>query len=438
MIVLEQRGRLWIFDNKQGVSIRRLFFDGREIVTQNGCETGLLGCAFHPDYAHNHYVYLHYDTGSDPNWYSHIVRYQVSTTTPDSIIPSSAYNILTIAQPTGLCNHKGGCLRFGPDGFLYASFGDGGSGGDHFRNGQNKSVLFGKILRLDVDHEANGNHYAIPADNPFANNTEGFKKEIYAYGLRNTWKFSFDQATGNLWAGDVGQDSVEEVDIIKNGGNYGWNVMEGTHCFPQGGFDCDSTGMTPPIWEYLHNGASRSITGGFVYRGSDLPSLIGKYIYGDYVAGFVWALTYDGSAPTTNQLLINKTSPTITIPSFGEDQNHEIYAVGYNNGKVYKLVSTVGVKNISHSLGFSLTADRTFLDELHPFTNIHFSLPQNEHITMSLIDATGKEILRSLDQNLESGEHSYQLNARSLSNGLYFIRLTSDTRTLVEKIVVMK
>lgn len=335
-VVLEKGGRAWIFDNTPAVSTRTLFFDARPIVSQDACEGGLLGCAFHPDYIYNHYIFLSYTTGSSPQWYSHIVRYYVVS---DTIVPSSALDILSITQPTGRCNHKGGCLQFGNDGYLYASFGDGGSGGDPDGNGQKRSVMLGKILRLDVDHEANGNHYAIPSDNPFAANTQGFKKEIYAYGLRNTWKFSFDHVTGKLWAADVGQNVYEEVDTISNGGNYGWNIMEGYHCYPSGSFDCDSTGLIPPIWEYPHTNSNVSITGGYVYRGTMIPSLVGKYIYGDYGSGRVWALTAN-SSPATNQLLVDKQNSTLQLSGFSEDENHEIYFVCIGNGKLYKLISS--------------------------------------------------------------------------------------------------
>jgi glucose/arabinose dehydrogenase len=429
-VVLEQRGMMWILEDSQGVTTQRLFFNGKKVVTQSGCETGLLGCAFHPDYANNHFVYLSLDSGSDPNWYSQIVRYQVSSTNPDSIIPSSAFTIFSFAQD-GLCNHKGGCLRFGPDGYLYASFGDGGGGGDPFKHGQDRSVFFGKILRLDVDHEADGNHYAIPADNPFASNTQGFKKEIFAYGLRNTWKFSFDKATGKLWAGDVGQDAYEEVDIITNGGNYGWNVMEGYHCYPNGDFNCDSTGMIPPIWEYAHNGNSQAITGGFVYHGSAMPSLIGKYIYGDYISG-IWALSYDGSAPATNQSLFGGGG----ISSFAEDSQGEIYAVIYSGGSIEKLISTDVVKNTSSTSPAKLTADRTLLDSKHPWANIHYQLPQNQHVSLILIDEAGHEMEHLLDANSLNGE--YQFNANSLSNGIYFLQLKGNFETASLKIIIQR
>ena len=435
ILVLEQRGGLWIFDPQSALT-KRLFWDGRKVVSLDGCEDGLLGCAFHPDFANNHYIYLNYTTGSTPQWTSHIVRYECSAGSLDSIIPSSAFDIITIVQPFGLCNHKGGCLQFGPDGYLYASFGDGGSGGDPNGNGQKKTVLLGKILRLDVDHEADGNHYAIPASNPFAANTQGFKKEIYSYGMRNTWKFSFDRKTGTLWAGDVGQNEYEEIDTIVNGGNYGWNIMEGFHCYPNGDFNCDSTGMIPPIWEYFHASGNNAIMGGYVYRGSALPLLIGKYIYGDQGSGRVWALT-TGNDPVKNQLLVDRQPATISITSFMEDQNKELYAIAYG-GKIYKLISTASVDNKETPANFSLSIDRSFFDELHASSEIHYSLPHHDHVLISIIDITGREMQRCVDNDEEEGQHSIQFDSRSLTNGMYFIKLTSSAATLIQKISVMK
>src|SRR6185436_19701402 len=188
--------------------------------------------------------------------------------------------------------HNGGCTAFGPDGYLYTSIGDGARDDS---NGQSKYVLLGKILRINIDKEENGKHYAIPPDNPFTDTTLGFRPEIYAYGLRNVWKFSFDQMTGRLWAGDVGASNWEEIDVITNGGNYGWNIMEGFHRFNYS--TADTTQMMLPVWEYPHPLGGCSITGGYVYRGNKLPALIGKYIYGDYCTGKIYALQTDiGSA----------------------------------------------------------------------------------------------------------------------------------------------
>jgi hypothetical protein len=241
---------------------------------------------------------------------------------------------MEIVQPYS--NHNGGQLAFGPDGYLYIALGDGGSGGDPQNYAQNKSALLGKLLRIDVDKTQGSLNYAIPTDNPFKNNTQGFKEEIYAYGLRNPWRFSFDFLTGKLWCADVGQNAWEEIDIIINGGNYGWRCYEGNHSYDMS--KCSDTNYIPPIWEYSHS-EGISITGGYVYRGPNLPQLYGKYIYADFGTKKIWALTYDGINPATNQLLL---AASRSITSFGVDINNELYVVAYD-GIIYRFTPTASI-----------------------------------------------------------------------------------------------
>ncbi|MBI1926737.1 PQQ-dependent sugar dehydrogenase, partial [Candidatus Poribacteria bacterium] len=241
--------------------------------------------------------------------------------------------VLEIAQP--FSNHNGGQIAFGPDGYLYIGMGDGGSGGDPFGNGQNLKTLLGAILRIDVNTTVGNQNYGIPPSNPYVGNPGGFREEIYAYGLRNPWRFSFDPLTHWLWAADVGQNDYEEIDIIQSGENYGWNVMEGLHCFnPR--FGCDTKGMELPIWEYDHR-SGQSITGGFVYRGNNVPELRGAYIYADFVSGRLWSLRYDGINPVENRELLRT---NLSIASFGTDQEDELYICAFD-GKIYRLKPTV-------------------------------------------------------------------------------------------------
>ena len=244
--------------------------------------------------------------------------------------------ILEVPQPYG--NHNGGQLAFGPDGFLYIALGDGGSGGDPHHHGQDRTTLLGSILRIDIDRTQGGKNYAVPHDNPFAGNTEGFREEIFAYGLRNPWRFSFDPQTKRLWAGDVGQDRpIEEIDIIEKGKNYGWNIMEGTLCYnPPSG--CKTEGLEKPVWEYTRDDG-RSITGGFVYRGKKVPALFGKYIYADFVSGRIWALEYNGKNPATNALIFH--NPNLYISSFGTDRQNELYFCSFD-GRIYTFAGTPG------------------------------------------------------------------------------------------------
>jgi glucose/arabinose dehydrogenase len=325
--VVEQKGVIRVFDNVSATSQASVFLDIDARVDMNG-EMGLLGLAFHPNFKTNGYFYVNYNRNS-PTRQTVISRFKVNAGSQVAD-PGSEKILLTYDQP--YTNHKGGKLAFGPDGYLYIAAGDGGSGGDPQNNAQNRKNLLGKILRIDVN-VAETEKYAIPKDNPYVGNTEGFREEIYAYGLRNPWRFSFDIATGNLWAGDVGQNEVEEIDVITKGGNYGWRIKEANDCFDATG-NCNQSGLTAPVWSYRQGTDGRSVTGGIVYRGKKLPNLVGKYIFGDYVSGKVWSLKYDGSKATESG---DKMANVNSISAFGEDANKELYILDYAGGKVYTL-----------------------------------------------------------------------------------------------------
>lgn len=314
LFVVEQAGRIRIV--AQGRLLASPFLDISDRVRHAG-EQGLLGLAFHPAYAGNGRFFVNYVRRSDGM--TVIAEFRAS---PNPNVSQAGERILlTVAQPYP--NHKGGMVEFGPDGFLYVALGDGGSAGDPGNRGQNKNELLGKILRIDVDH---GMPYEIPNDNPFVGG--GGRPEVFAYGLRNPWRFSFDRRTGELWAADVGQDEWEEIDIVKRGGNYGWRVMEGTHCFkPRDG--CARDGLIPPVAEYAHEKGRCSITGGYVYRGARLPSLDGAYLYGDYCSGEIFALAGG------RQHTLLKTE--LAIASFGQDQDGELFVVGHG-GSIHRLV----------------------------------------------------------------------------------------------------
>jgi len=257
-----------------------------------------------------------------------IAEYHVSSN-PDVADPASERILLTQDQP--FSNHKAGQLAFGPDTFLYFGLGDGGSEGDPLSNGQNLGTLLGKMMRIDVDHHDPGLQYAIPADNPFAT-SKSVRHEIWAYGFRNPWRFSFERGTGRQFCGDVGQNKFEEVDIIQKGENFGWNVMEGDHCFnpPTG---CDMTGKILPIAEYDHS-QGIAIIGGYVYKGSQIPSLANLYIFGDLSSGKVWYLREGPAGAFTQTVLL---TVSFEVSSFGQDMAGEIYIIDYAGGKVLKL-----------------------------------------------------------------------------------------------------
>lgn len=348
--VVEQDGRIWVFSNDSSVTTRQLFIDLSDSVEQGGSETGLLGLAFHPDYATNGYFFVNY-TAIVGSRKSYITRFRASESNPDSADRNSRTIFLVQNQPYS--NHNGGRLAFGPDGYLYIALGDGGSGGDPQGNGQNRATLLGKILRIDVDSASNGRQYSIPPTNPYYGNTQGFKEEIYAYGLRNTWKFSFDPLTGRLWAGDVGQVTREEIDIIDAGGNYGWNKMEGFLCYGT----CDTTGknLLRPVWDYPRS-QGYSVTGGYVYRGTAIPSLVHKYIYGDYGTGRIWALTFNGTSFTNTQLY----DASFFISSFGVDAQQNQFVVSYGTGRIFKLTGpSTGLTLLSPNDGEAYLPDST-------------------------------------------------------------------------------
>jgi glucose/arabinose dehydrogenase len=327
---VEQSGIVRVFDNDQNVTQTDVFVDIAGRVTSGG-ERGLLGMAFHPDFANNGQVFLSYTGGVALT--SFVSRFTLNQVT-GSLDPNSEDIVITVLQDQG--NHNGGNIAFGPDGMLYIGFGDGGGAGDPGLRGQDTMNLLGTILRLDVDGIM---PYEVPPDNLFfAPNTfcdQGFGgvdcPEIYAWGFRNPWRFSFDRVTGDLWVGDVGQNSWEEIDRVESGLNYGWNEREGAHCFAP---TC-MTDNEDPITEYANSGADQSVTGGVVYRGTVIVELQGYYVFGDFGSGIIRSVPADsiqGVAP--DELL----DTTLAISSFAEGNDGEIYVLDYFDGGVYQIV----------------------------------------------------------------------------------------------------
>lgn len=326
LFVLEKAGRIRIIED--GRARAEPFLDITNVVKSSGNEQGLLGLAFHPDYERNGRFFVYYTAQDNDNT---VAEYRV-TSDANRADPRSGKEVLAVADKYS--NHNGGMLAFGPDGYLYIAMGDGGSSGDPDDNGQDLLAFLGKILRIDVD---GGDPYSIPESNPFIVRSSA-RGEIWAWGLRNPWRFSFDRETGDLWIADVGQNKYEEVNFqpvsSKGGENYGWAVMEGTHCFrPASG--CDTTGMTRPIFEYDH-GEGCSITGGYVYRGSEFPALRGTYLFTDYCSGNLWA-TRQVAAGKFETERIGRVPGGIS--SFGEDEAGELYAVRDSEGAVYRVVA---------------------------------------------------------------------------------------------------
>ncbi len=323
LFIVEQRGRIRVL--RDGQLLPQAFLDITGKV-ESGGEKGLLGLAFHPRFQENRRFFVNYTTRASGQLKTVVAEYLASTTNPDAAEPAERI-LLEINQPFD--NHNGGNLAFGPDGFLYIGTGDGGSGGDPLGNAQNLGSLLGKMLRLDVDSAA---PYGIPPDNPFIA-TAGARPEIWAYGLRNPWRFSFDRTTERLFAADVGQDTREEVDIIIKGGNYGWNITEGTGCYPPSLSSCARAGLVDPISDYTRS-EGNSVTGGYVYRGvSARNPLWGSYVFGDFGSGRLWRLFQTENGQWQREQLLR---PGFNISSFGEDERGEIYVVDYS-GTVNRL-----------------------------------------------------------------------------------------------------
>lgn len=353
LFVVEQAGRIRIV--KAGALLSASFLDMSSRVQCCG-ETGLLGLAFPPGYAQKGYFYVNYTerTGDPQRPRTVIARYFV-TANPDRADNSREQRILTIDQPYS--NHNGGQLAFGKDGYLYIGLGDGGSANDPQNRAQNPNTLLGKLLRIDVEPRAipasfdsrgylpqvNGSStaaaptYRIPPDNPFVGRS-GYRGEIWALGLRNPWRFSFDRANGDLYIADVGQGAYEEIDYqptsSQGGQNYGWRIREGAHCNGAISSSCSAAGLTDPVHEYDHS-QGESITGGFVYRGQQQPALSGIYIYADYVSGRIWGLRREGASWANQQLL----DAGFNITTFGESEAGELYLSDYNGGVIYQLIS---------------------------------------------------------------------------------------------------
>ena len=331
LFVVEQPGRIQIV--RDGEIAAEPFLDISSIVESGGSEQGLLSVAFHPDYEANGQFFVGYTAQSAEGVGDNtIARYRVSADDPDRADAASGEVLLAVTDPYS--NHNGGLVLFGPDGYLYAGFGDGGAGGDPEQNAQNPSTLLGSVLRLDVDGESPDRPYAIPEDNPFADGAEG-QPEVWAYGLRNPWRFSFDQLTGEFYLADVGQREIEEVNALSadglGGENYGWPMLEGTSCFAIA--DCVADGLVLPVAEYSHEFGC-SVTGGYVYRGEAIPSLQGVYLFADYCSGLLWGM---GRGADGTWVTAPPVETGMNISSFGEDAAGEVYLTDLNGG-LYRVV----------------------------------------------------------------------------------------------------
>lgn len=418
LFIVEQSGKIRIVESS-GILQAQPFLDISDLVT-GGNEQGLLGLAFHPDYKSNGFFYINY-TGKDN--YTHISRFSVSDFDPDLADPASEFPVLSFAQPYS--NHNGGDIKFGPDGYLYIATGDGGSGGDPQNNAQDTTRMLGKILRIDVD---NGNPYSIPETNPFAGNKPGLD-EIWAFGLRNPWRISFDRITGDLWISDVGQNSYEEINFqpasSSGGENYGWRCYEGIH--PYNTSDClEAENYVLPVFEYSHiSTGGCSVTGGFIYRGSKYPAMNGYYFFTDYCNDEIWSL--HNSTGTWINISHDRYSGN-NFSTFGEDINGELYVAGIASGNIYAIqdtsvISDVTKSNITNSI-------RIYPNPFSQQLFIEFYQDQPVQKKLIIYDIYGRIVFTSLIL-----EKNINLDLDFLAPGVYFLALNTGRKTEYKELI---
>ena len=417
LFIVEKRGVIEILQ-LDGTTNPTPFLDIQSIVLTPGGnydERGLLGLAFHPDYINNGYFYVNY---IDNSGNTQISRFSVSTSDPSIADPDSEFQILEVEQP--YINHNGGCLRFGPEGYLYIGLGDGGSAGDPENRSQNLQTLLGKMLRIDIDNTEGSTNYAVPSNNPFVGDPNALD-EIWSYGLRNPWRFSFDSETDELWIGDVGQGSIEEIDRAAagvSGQNYGWRCYEGNQEYNTSGCPMEFD-LTFPVAEYSHSGGNCSITGGYVYRGEIYENFLGIYFYADFCSGEIG--TIDQS---NNQ--INHGPYNGSWVSFGEDKNKELYIID-NFGSIYKIEG-----NILSSTDFNISTVSIYPNPASNIINIKSS--NNSFINnISIYDLKGSI---ALTKNI-SGLTETNISINSLQSGIYMVKVTSTKGiSIIKKLIV--
>lgn len=444
LFIIEQRGVIRILSG--GSVLPTPFFDIDSLIPDisGNDERGLLGLAFHPDFPDSPFFYVDYFSNASQTV---IARYQVSGADSNRADHSSAQIRLTINQP--FTNHNGGTLAFGPDRYLYIGMGDGGSGGDPGNRAQTLSELLGKMLRIDVMH---GYPYSIPPDNPFFNDPDpGIRQEIWDYGFRNPYRWSFDRLTGDLWIADVGQNLYEEIDFepdtCRGGKNYGWRLMEGDSCYnPPSG--CDTlTGLVRPIHVYDHN-TGCSVTGGAVYRGSAISGLQGAYFFADYCSDSIWSLRYDGTKTDFRDRTAELGSGVGDIAAIGQDGFGELYLVdrgvstSTSAGEIYKIVGTeTGVEPGARPIGFTLTDARP-----NPFsssTRVDATLTRGGKLVVEVVAPSGRLLRRLASGTRPPGSYPFEWDGRDQAgraarSGTYWIRVTLDGQVIARQVSLVR
>lgn len=438
LFVVERVGRIRVFD-QQGTELGT-FLDITDSTTTFS-ERGLLGLAFPPDYASNPRVVVNH---TDLAGHTKIVRYTVSGSDPNALDAGSREVLMTVAQPFG--NHNGGHLEFGGDGMLYIGLGDGGNQGDPGNRAQADTTLLGKMLRIDVSPAVG---YAVPTDNPYVGQAP--LDEIWATGLRNPWTFAFDRLTDDLWIADVGQDRREEITVVPadsaGGQNFGWRLMEGTLCYNPP-TDCDDGTLTLPVHEYAHGGATNrcSISGGYVYRGSAVPGLHGRYLFADYCSDEIWSISWDPfhgvSDPIDHTADLTPPASYLSVSSFGQDGHGELYVIDVALGRIYRIVAPVAAVPDAPGAGPLLAQNRP--NPFNPATEIAFTVgPGGEPVNLTVYDLAGRVVRTLVDGVLPAGERVAAWDGRTAAGdpvaaGVYLYRLVQGPTAVSRKMVLLE
>ena len=411
IFIIEQRGIIKVFPNNDTVTSTKDFLNIRSKTNCCG-ERGLLSLAFHPNYKSNGLFYINYNI-NDGKLKTIISEFKVSANDPDKADAGSERVIMNFEQD--FSNHNGGQLLFGDDGYLYIGVGDGGSGGDPNNRAQDTSNILGNVLRIDIDNKSNGKEYAIPADNPFLGKPG--MDEIYSYGWRNPWRMSMDPLTKEIWVGDVGQNAIEEISLVKKGANMGWKIMEGDECYRSS--NCNQSGLEPPVYTYDQTQGDRSVTGGFVYRGKKSVKMLGKYIYGDYVSGRIWMLEKNGST-VTNEFLFDMQG---RVSSFGVDLSGELYMVDYNRN------TNTGILRIKDTSVITSSIERENL----VIKNIFQPNPAEYYIDIQIPFKNGK--ILDVNGNIMREFTHKRVDISFLPCGSYFIKLEDDKVDYFDRLI---
>lgn len=426
--VAEFGGRVMVMDNSSEADNPSVFLDISDRIATNP-PGEFFAVEFHPDYADNGHFFVRYRLDNPKR--NVLSRFTRSEEDPLVADVDSEVVLFEYETPNNTQGHYGGDIAFGPDGYLYVPLGDGGVLFDDVGNSQNLSVFPGKVLRLDVDNPANGLNYGIPPNNPFVGNTEGWREEIFAYGLRNPWRLTIDRSTGDVWVGDVGESSWEEVNWIQPGQNYGWPIMEGEACAPFNPPGCDQTGLTLPVWAYSHD-VGNSITGGYVYRGNAIPVLRGRYVYADFSTMRIWAIDRDN--PTSSTLLRDT---GFNMTTFGEDLEGELYFTQFFAGNIFKILPGPGATDVTDSDPLpSSVALFAFPNPSRGAANIRFTSEAGD-VRLGVYDLLGRRVALLFDAPVGPGaERTVPIDTSTLAPGIYIVRLDARGETLTTKLVV--